>query len=357
MTMDALDMYEPLPLHSPQRGSPSGVDGVGMVPIVEFGKGKRKAAAAKPSARKATRASRSSSRDKRNEDDDSNEEKEDDDDEPENGGDPSDDDDESVEDQSDATGVIVEGELRDATFPGATARNDPLYWQFQYRRENRGVEACWVCGTTRWASRDRAAVWGAMFAEQIAANFSLSTFVENFVDFARTRPRCFTVASADPRVQRPVCPVPGFDPTAYSAVNVRSASNADLQLPTGTHLPKSVWQVTLTGADRSKTTWHMLWSVWTRQARTMASLITEWGNQHPNASFETIDRIMAQVRVPAGAEAMTAVQVAALANGVNCDAPPPVAAQPAPPPMPALQCAVRSPRKEFPNSLLLSWVD
>ena len=78
MTMDALDMCEPLPLHSPQQGSPSGVDGVGVVPIVEFGEGKRKAAAAKPSARKATRASRSSSRNKRNEDDDSNEEKEDD---------------------------------------------------------------------------------------------------------------------------------------------------------------------------------------------------------------------------------------------------------------------------------------
>ena len=118
-------------------------------------------------------------------------------------------------------------------------------------------------------------------------------------------------------------------PDGFLCAPVRWAEN-------GLYLPKSVWQVTLTGLGGGKTVWCMLWSVWTRQPRVMASLISAWAEARPNASLETIDRLMGQVRVPAGSEAMRAEDVRALATGVNYDAPPPVALQAPPPPLPAL---------------------
>ena len=341
--MDIVDEYAPLPLDEYPYGSPTAVDEVGLVPAVELARAKRPASASgKGRGSKQPRRSGRSKRDDDGEDPSEEEEESKEEESEEKDGDEEEEkeeddgeDDLQAEEEEDG-GVIVEGESRDASFPGATTRNDPLYWHFQYRRNQRGMEACWLCGIYRWTNREKAAVWGRMYAEQVAPSFSLSTFVEKFVDFAAQRDRCYVVEPQEVRTRRPQCPVPNFDRTDYVAVNVRSALNAELQLSVGTYLPKSVWQVTLTAPGGVKKTWYMLWSVWTRTPRTMAMLIEAWGVARPNAPFESVDRLLGQVRVPAGSEVMAQTAVVALATGINYDAPPPVEQAAPAAPLPAL---------------------
>ena len=340
MTMDLVEDLEPLPLEGGE-GSPTGVVGVGAVPIAVWARTKRGAASldGKRAAKARRRSGRRPAEEEEEEEEESYEEPkdgEDDDDNEDDGKVSSEEEDGSDEEPE---GITIDGELRDAAFPGLTARGDPLFWHFSYRRETKGTEACWVCGSFRWASRERAAVWASMYAAQIGQVFSLSRFVEKLSDFAHARANCYRVApvpAGNPRVVRPACPIPNFDPAAWKQVNVRGASNAELQLPNGMYVPKSAWKVTVKPARGPETVYYMLWSVWTRSPKTMGRLISEWGRTHPNASFETVDNLIGQVRVPFGNTIMTEEQVAALANSINYEPPPPAAEAPPAAPMDAL---------------------
>ena len=342
---DNIGIIQPFPFVD-SLPSPTSVAGTEMVPMVVFAgtKRPRKSGPTRRSPRRKSAPPSSDEDDDDDDDDDDDEEssgrrEDDDDDGDDDDGDDGDDDgDDEVEklEVADAARVIIQGELRSDTLAGTTNRGDPLFWQIRYRRDARGFDACWICGTNRWSAHKKAAVWGYMYAEQIHAHFSLSTFVENFVDFASTRERCYVVPADPARTEPPGCPIPNLCMASYKKISVRRASNAELSLPEGTYLPRAVWRISLDPIKSGPPfRCYLLWSVWTRSPLVMSRLIRDWGNQRPNASLKTIDNLADQVRVPKNGRVVPMAEIAQLGQAINYE-PAPVPAAGAAAVLPAL---------------------
>ena len=335
---DNIGIIEPFPFVD-YLPSPTCVAGTEVVPYVTFAVSKRRRSAS-PARRRTSR--RASPRRRSDEEDDGDDDggsagaPEDDGgdagDGGDGGGDGGEDGDDDGDDgeeleEADAARVIIQGELRTAALPGATNRGDPLFWKFRYRRDARGFDACWICGPSRWAAHDKAAVWAQMYAEQIHPHFALGSFVEQFVDFASTRERCFVVAPDPARTEPPECPIPGLRLAEYRKISVSHASNAELSLPVGVYLPKAAWRITLDPIERGpQYRCYMLWSVWTRSPVMMSRLIRDWTAQRPNASLQDVDCLAEQVRVPRTGTVMTMAAIAELGQGISYEAVAPAAA-------------------------------
>jgi len=345
-TMAPLDTHdlEPLPL---DEVSPKGV--TEEVPFLEAARTKKGAAKKRPSAGRADR--RPNKRRSLSQDEEEKEEQEDDEDEKEDDSDdrspPQDSDMEEEEVEEGGEGILIQGEIRDSELPGCTGRGDPLFWFLSYRRNNnKGAESIYLAGCMKFSNRARASVWARMYAEQVHGIFRLSTFVENFVDFARAQPThgrfIFTVpnlpvgedGNPPERQERPPCPLPDYDPSGFVKVQVRNATAGELGIRSGV-VPKAAWKVTVEHAPGGYTEWFTAWSVWAVRGLSLGNLIKNWEESRPNARLQAVEDLINQVRTPHSTTVMTPQQLTAAAQAINFE-PPQAGGNPAAPPMDAL---------------------
>ena len=218
--------------------------------------------------------------------------------------------------------IVARGQVREANFPGATARGDPLFWEISCQRPaNKGWDRSWIVGPMRFPRKSQAVQFAAGFREQFATHMSLSTFQQAFVDFAGPRADCCV---ANPAAVGDLvgsgCPITGLAVEDHSTV---SSARMGLNELSGHRPPASCRRVTFRSDELPDHEVHLVWSVWVTKKSALRELMEDWDRQRPHATLAEVDSILMQVRVPTTDQTEALETVQARAAAINCTPAPP----------------------------------
>ena len=190
-----------------------------------------------------------------------------------------------------------------------------VVWKIQYHRPNRGYDLHYFLGPMRWSRRIEAETFARLFVEQVAKKVSLSKVIEAWVDFARLR-----MSSETDKARAGGDLFAEEELEGADQVTARLAARSDLGLASTVALPQCAWIVTVQLANKIVVASRLsVWSVSFTNPKEGKSIMDAWDLYHPKATFESLDTLMGQIRVPHRLPAMSVDQVKTLAGSIDVE--------------------------------------
>ena len=224
---------------------------------------------------------------------------------------------------------------------GCTQEGRPMWWYIAFDRfdkDNRfkGIEKVLLMGPFRGKNFAYACAVNKCFYEQIGAggtvNFSLGQFVDELANYCDAQqiedvnviPRTALIAGGGHEVRRTSvhAPIEQYRPQRYCTVSVRSPTRNEMCKPIG-YISPSIWKVAVqppadeNGLMPDLVCFYTAWGVWTKSAVKLRDFMESWDATHPHATFEQVDKIVMQVRMPVSREPMSHNELVDAVQAIN----------------------------------------